>query len=104
MSILCFNNAIEEIESGSSTLGFKILKQLADEGYEQAELHVGCAYLLGALHHRRGKFKVKKNIKLAVKYLKRCAEKGNPHALQNLQELGDNVDLGDYKIVDKPNG
>ena len=104
MSILCFNGAIEEIESGSSTLGFKILKQLADEGYEQAELHVGCAYLLGVLHHRRGKFKVRKNTKLAVKYLKQCAEKGNQHALHNLKELEKNVDLSDYNVVDKPNG
>ena len=102
MSILCFNGAIEEIESGSETLGFKILKQLADEGYEQAELHVGCAYLLGALHHRNGIFKVRKNMKLAVKYLQQCAEKGNRDALHNLKEMEKNGDLTDYVVTGTP--
>jgi len=102
MSILCFNGAIEEIESGSGTLGFKVLKQLADEGYEQAELHVGCAYLLGALHHRNGIFKVRKNMKLAVKYLQQCAEKGNKDALHNLKEMEKNGDLTDYVVTGTP--
>ena len=96
MSILCFNNAIEEIEVGIPSLGFRMLQELADEGYEQAQLHVGCAYLLGHMNHSKGKHKVQKSMKCAIKYLYCAAKQGNRDALHNLKEIRKNTPLDDY--------
>ena len=96
MSMLCFNNAVEEMEKGIPQLGFKLIKTLADEGYEVAQLHMGCAYLLGHIRHKGGKFVVKKNMKKAIKYLYESAKQGNKDALHNLKEIRKNTPLDDY--------
>ena len=92
MSLLCFNQAVEELQSGSPSLGFRLLRELADEGYETAQLHVGCGYLLGHI----GSYNVKKDMKKAITYLYKCAKQGNQDALHNLKELRKNVSLDDY--------
>jgi TPR repeat protein len=97
MSLLCFNQAVDELQSGSPSTGFRLLRELADEGYEPSQLYVGCAYLLGHIQlSKTKKFKVKKDMKKAITYLYNCAKQGNQDALHNLKELRKNVALDDY--------
>jgi len=100
MSILCFNNAVEEMQMGIPSLGFNSLKKLADEGHELSQLYVGCAYLLGHIPISETnptlKFKVSKNMQKAINYLYKSAKQGNKDALHNLKELRKNTSLDDY--------
>ena len=98
MSTLCFNNAVEELQMGIPSLGFRLLKELADEGHELSQLYVGCAHLLGHISiSETKKFGVSKDLQSAINYLLKSAKQGNKDALHNLKELRKNTPLDDYK-------
>ena len=102
MSVLCFNNAVEEMQMGIPSLGFRSLKELADEGHELSQLYVGSAYLLGHISiSKTKKFKVKKDMEKAINYLYKSAKQGNKDALHNLKEIRKNTLLDDYATQDR---